>query len=249
MSRKSFILSHGATCKNWKWSWSFINAEKRIIIFGAWDKNTEGSLSLILDEAWAKNSTGRKNPAYPEAREHIRFVEEDGYTLQTFPILFSDELQDEDGIGPAKIKGFKSILTRKSLIRVGGKWYASDDTGPSSITEEIFQPERYVEGASTRVAVNAYERNRKARAACIKHYGASCAVCDFNFEKVFGAIGRGFIHVHHVVSLSEIAKEYELDPIRDLIPVCPNCHAIIHLTQPMLSVEELRNYIAVIKGT
>lgn len=248
MNRKSFILSHGATCQNWTWSWSFINAEKRIIIFGAWDKNTEGSWSLILDEAWAKNSTGRKNPAYQEARKHIRFVEEDGYTLQTFPIIFSDELQDKNGVGPSKIKGFEPILTRKSLIRIDSKWYASDDSITSSITEEISRPERYVEGASKKVAVNAYERNSKARAACIKHYGASCAICGFNFEKVFGAIGKGFIHVHHVVPLAEIRREYELDPIRDLIPVCPNCHAIIHLTPPTLSVEELRNYLAVTKG-
>lgn len=247
MSRKSFIQSHGATCKNWKWSWSFINYDKRIIIFGAWDKNTEGPLSLILDESWAMNSAGRKNIAYPESREHIRFVEEDGYMLYTFPIIFSDELQDEKGLGPAKIKGFEPILTRKSLIRVGGKWFASDGTVPSSITDEIAHPERYIEGASKRVPVNAYERNRKARLVCINHYGASCSVCGFNFEKVFGSIGKGFIHVHHVVSLAQIGKEYELDPILDLIPVCPNCHAIIHLTQPMLSVEELRNHIAINK--
>lgn len=248
MSRKSFILSQGATCKNWTWSWSFINTEERIIIFGAWDKNTEGSLSLILDEAWARKSDGRKYPAYSEAREHIRLVEEEGYTLQTFPIIFSDELQDEDGNGPSKIKGFISTLTEKSLIRVGSKWYASDDSIPSSITDEIFHPERYLEGASKTIAVNAYERNRKARSVCINHYGASCAICGFNFEKVYGAIGKGFIHVHHLVSLAEIGKEYELDPIRDLIPVCPNCHAIIHKTQPTLSVEEVRDYIAITKG-
>lgn len=248
MSRKSFILSQGATCKNWTWSWSFINAEKRTIIFGAWDKNTEGSSSLILDEAWAKNQSGRKNPAYPEAREHIRLVEEEGYTLLTFPITFSDELQDENGVGPAKIKGFDPVLTKKSLIRVGSKWYASNDAVPSLIPEEISQPEKYVEGASKTVAVNAYERNGEARAACIKHYGATCAVCGFNFEKVYGPIGRGLIHVHHVVPLAEIRREYELDPIRDLIPVCPNCHAIIHRTQPALKVEELRNYLATAKG-
>ena len=248
MSRKSFILSHGATCKNWKWSWSFINADKRMIIFGAWDKNTEGSWSLILDEAWARNSVGRKNPAYPEAREHIRFVEKDGYILQTFPIIFSDELQDGAGIGPSKIKGFKPVLTKKSLIRVGSKWFASDDTVSSSIADELSQPESYAEGASKTIVVNAYERNRKARAECINHYGVSCVICGFNFEQVFGALGKGFIHVHHVVPLSEIGQEYELDPIRDLIPVCPNCHAIIHLTGQTISVEELRNYITEIIG-
>lgn len=218
-----------------------------MIIFGAWDKNTEGSWSLILDEAWAMTSAGRKNPAYPEAREHIRFVEEDNYTLLTFPLIFSDELQDEAGLGPAKIKGFKAVLTRKSLIKIGRRWYASDDRVPLAIIDEISQPERYVEGASKTIVVNAFERNKKARAECINHYGLSCVICGFNFEQAFGPLGKGFIHVHHVVPLAEIGQEYELDPIRDLIPVCPNCHAIIHL-RPTLSVEDLRNYITEIRG-
>lgn len=247
MSRKSFIQSHGATCANWTWSWSFVNVEKQTVIFGAWDKNTEGSRALLLSEAWAKNFSGRKNPAFPQSREHIRLVEEQGYKLLTFPIIFSDELQDEDGFGPAKIKGFKQVLTQRSLIRVGANWYASDDAVPTSIPEEVSNPERFVEGAAKTISVNAYERNSKARSACIKHYGAVCAICDFNFETAYGAIGKGFIHVHHIVPLGEIRREYELDPIRDLIPVCPNCHAIIHLTQPAMSIEELRNCLAAAK--
>lgn len=244
MNRKSFIQSQGATYANWTWSWSFVNVEKQAVIFGAWDKNTEGSRSLILSEAWAKSRAGRKNPAYPQSREHIRFVEEQGYKLLTFPIIFSDELQDEDGFGPAKIKGFEPVLTPKSLVRVGGSWYASDDAVPTSIAEEVSTPEKFVEGAAKTIAVNAYERNSKARSACIKHYGAVCVVCNFNFEAAYGAIGKGFINVHHIVPLAEIRREYELDPIRDLIPVCPNCHAIIHLTQPAMSIEELRSCLA-----
>ncbi|MBU1691784.1 MAG: HNH endonuclease [Gammaproteobacteria bacterium] len=247
MNRKSFIQSHSATCANWTWSWSFVNAEKQTVIFGAWDMHTDGSRSLILSETWAKNRAGRKSPAFPQSREHIRLIEEQGYKLLTFPIVFSDELQDEDGFGPAKIKGFEPVLTPKSLIRVGGSWYASDEAVPTAIPEEVSNPERFVEGAAKTIAVNAYERNSKARSVCIKHYGAVCAICNFNFETAYGAIGKGFIHVHHIVPLAEIRREYELDPIRDLIPVCPNCHAIIHLTQPTMSVEELRSCLAVAK--
>lgn len=243
MSRKTFIESQGATCRNWNWSWSFINEKEKFIIFGAWDKNTEGSTALILDEAWERNNAGRKSPAYPEAREHIRLVEEEGYSLKTFPIIYSDERKDENGIGPATIKGFVPELTSKSLKRVGGKWYASDGVLSSQLPEEVDHPEKYIEGASRAVSVNAYERNAKARAACIKHYGATCIVCGFNFQAVYGQIGAGFIHVHHLVPLSEIKKQYELDPIRDLRPVCPNCHAIIHSTQPALTVEQLKGHL------
>ncbi|MPR31936.1 HNH endonuclease, partial [Salmonirosea aquatica] len=50
----------------------------------------------------------------------------------------------------------------------------------------------------------------------------------FNFERYFGEVGKGFIHVHHVNQISSIGNEYNVDPIKDLIPVCPNCHAMIH---------------------
>ena len=248
MNRKSFIQSHGATCANWTWSWSFVNEEKKIVIFGAWDMHTNGSRSLILSEAWAKNGVGHKSPAFPQSREHLRLVEEEDYKLLTFPIVFSDELQDDSGVGPAKIKGFEPVLTPKSLVRAGGSWYASDNEIPASIAEEVSTPERFLEGAAKTISVNAYERNNKARSACIRHHGAFCAICKFNFEAVYGAIGKGFIHVHHIVPLSEVRREYALDPIRDLIPVCPNCHAIIHITQPAMSVEEVKRCLAVEKN-
>ncbi len=243
MNRKQFIESQGATCRNWTWSWSFVNEKERFIIFGAWDLHTEGNTSLILSEDWEISRKGRKQPAYEQAREHIRLVEEKDYKLKTFPMVFSDVNQDEDGFGPAKIEGFVPKLTVKSLKKVGGNWYASDDVLGSSLPEEIENPEKYMEGASKTVSVNIYERNGEARAKCIEHHGYVCAVCSFDFEKTYGAIGRRYIHVHHIVPLSEIRKEYSLNPIEDLIPVCPNCHAIIHRTQPPLTVSQLREHL------
>ena len=60
---------------------------------------------------------------------------------------------------------------------------------------------------------------------------------------VYGKIGEGFIHVHHLLELSVIKKEYKVDPINDLRPVCPNCHAMLHRKKPAYSIEELRNVI------
>ncbi len=84
------------------------------------------------------------------------------------------------------------------------------------------------EGAKTTVKVNRYERNRRARKLCIDHYGTACSVCDLDFATAYGGLATGFIHVHHVVPIASIGVEYRLDPIRDLIPVCPNCHAMLH---------------------
>ncbi|HEU5209888.1 MAG TPA: HNH endonuclease, partial [Longimicrobiales bacterium] len=80
--------------------------------------------------------------------------------------------------------------------------------------------------------------------ACVAYYGAMCRVCGFSFEDVYGYLGVGFIHVHHTRPLSTIREEYRIDPIRDLVPVCPNCHAMLHRTDPPLEIDELRLRIA-----
>ena len=101
-----------------------------------------------------------------------------------------------------------------------------------------------MEGALHRVVSSQYERNPAARLACIDHYGAICFVCGFSFEAAYGELGRGFIHVHHLQQLSEIGEEYQVDPIRDLRPVCPNCHAIIHRRRPIYSIEDVREFLS-----
>ncbi|MFN3492784.1 MAG: HNH endonuclease [Anaerolineales bacterium] len=98
--------------------------------------------------------------------------------------------------------------------------------------DEIDGAKSFYEGATKQVKVNVYERNAEARAICIKKYGASCSVCGFDFGKKFGEIGAGFIHVHHLKPLSEIRKGYKLNPVEDLRPVCPNCHAMLHQRKP-----------------
>ena len=96
------------------------------------------------------------------------------------------------------------------------------------------------EGAKWKVVVNAYERNPLARAVCIAHYGHRCQVCSVDLGQKFGEIADGFIHVHHIVPLASIGRSYEVDPIQDLVPVCPTCHAVIHLQVPPFSVAEAR---------
>lgn len=98
----------------------------------------------------------------------------------------------------------------------------------------------FLEGTIRQVIVNAYERSVEARTICINHYGLNCSICGFNFEKFYGETGSGFIHVHHLKPLGEIRKGYQLDPIRDLRPVCPNCHAMLHQRQPAYSIDQLK---------
>ncbi len=114
---------------------------------------------------------------------------------------------------------------------------------PSSSSSER-DPAELFEGALRRITSNRFERNRPARAKCIAHYGAACQVCRFSFATTFGQLGDGFIHVHHVSPVSMASAEYVVDPVRDLRPVCPNCHAMLHVKDPPLPIEELRSVIS-----
>jgi len=114
------------------------------------------------------------------------------------------------------------------------------------ITEEIPEDEtdKYPEGSKKQITVNAYERNPKARQECIRIHGTSCVVCGFDSGKVFGEEFEGKIHVHHKKPLHELDDEYEVDPKEDLVPVCPNCHMIIHSKYGgTYTVEEIGDFL------
>lgn len=104
-----------------------------------------------------------------------------------------------------------------------------------------------IEGAVKTVTVNAYERSRKARDRCIEVHGARCAACDLDFGLTYGPEFVGFIHIHHRRPLSEVQAEYEVDPVHDLQPVCPNCHAIIHHGGKLRTVEDVRRLLVLQK--
>jgi 5-methylcytosine-specific restriction enzyme A len=121
-------------------------------------------------------------------------------------------------------------LTELGIVDETNDWLAEEVSGDSDLFE----------GAVLEVQINSYERNPVARALCIQHYGCACLVCGMNFEKIYGEIGTDFIHVHHLVELSSIGEEYKVDPVNDLRPVCPNCHAMLHRRRPAFTIEELK---------
>ncbi len=123
--------------------------------------------------------------------------------------------------------------------------------GPPSLAEvpaEIARPQSAIEGAAGPVAANAYEGDPEARAACIAHYGARCLVCGFDFEAQYGELGRGVMDVHQLKPPSEAGPGHQLNPIRDLRPVCPNCHTIIHKGTVPLTLTETRALVRVKYG-
>ena len=112
------------------------------------------------------------------------------------------------------------------------------------LPEEIVEKDYLIfEGQFVKISINAYERDRSARNICLKIHGYKCSVCGFDFEEKYGPIGKGKIHVHHIIPLSKIKKEYIINPKTDLRPVCPNCHLMLHSKTEPFTIAELKKII------
>ena len=100
--------------------------------------------------------------------------------------------------------------------------------------ETIFE-----EGRRYPIVLEAAERNPQARAACLAHHGTTCVACGFSGALCFGPAGKDLIHVHHVKEMHTQDGRYLIDPVKELVPLCPTCHAMAHRRKPAYSVQEL----------
>lgn len=113
------------------------------------------------------------------------------------------------------------------------------------IDSQIIEEGHGIEGARKSYLVNKYERDPKNRKKAIEIHGLNCFGCGFNFEEVYGERGKDFIEVHHVKPLSTVKEEIVVNPETDLVPVCSNCHRMIHRRKDeILTVEELKKLIS-----
>lgn len=147
-----------------------------------------------------------------------------------------EHVQYYESLDRGNLNGIKAVISRHEKVLISQT--------ASIYPDELDSSETLFEGMKKTVTVNIYERNRDARKKCIEHYGIQCVVCGFDFEKVYGEIGKGIIHVHHLTQLSDIGQGYEVDPLKDLRPVCPNCHTMLHKRTPPYTIDELKSKIA-----
>ena len=147
---------------------------------------------------------------------------------------------------PFTYEGTVIVKEFKDTIPVKIVW--GFDKNPYDIFEEeeaikSGEAEIFYEGALTNVRINKYERNPLARRMCIEHYGCFCNVCKFDFFLRYGDWGKNYIHVHHLIPIASVKEEYILNPENDLIPICPNCHSMIHRKKQMITIEDLKALI------
>jgi hypothetical protein len=216
--------------------------------------------TLSIAPEWRDRNPRRPNTHGWVAFEVLRRAQGGTLSLEEYDRRLYDpelEILQLAAAVKGKVNDFQDLrhircdIYRRCVIvtpRLPLEWYqrsrCSAGTGISSpdpvplLAEEV--PE-YFEGTVRRISINAYERDPAARQACIAAKGTCCAVCDFSFADTYGEIGRGYIHVHHLTPLAMIGREYSVDPIEDLVPVCANCHAMLHRQTPPFAVEELRS--------
>lgn len=95
------------------------------------------------------------------------------------------------------------------------------------------------EGEKVLAVCSKYERSVRNRMKCLDFYGYECQACGFSPEFKYGPVGRTITHVHHRTPLSLMEQPGVVDPIKDLVPLCPNCHNLAHKRVPPYSVEEI----------
>jgi hypothetical protein len=157
------------------------------------------------------------------------------------------DFRDPDpAIGARRIHNhsYAPALAERVRRRMLGGGRSEANPSAFRLPDEIPSGLAYSEGSASRVEVNRYERDPQSRLACIKAHGTDCWICGFRFGAVYGPEAEGYIHVHHIRPLSEVGGEYVVDPVKDLRPVCPNCHAVLHLDGRCRSLEELRQMLA-----
>lgn len=196
----------------------------------------EEALNALGGEAKAKQIQDRILHSHCDGQIPENYQDEKSFR-QTIQRKMEDYCPQAKGFDPTK-KAEKFIRVNHGLYRQA----AGAKLAEFPAIEEIDDKSVLLEGAKKQITVNAYERNQAARDKCIKHHGFYCKVCDFNFERAYGELGAAFIHVHHVTPLAEIKTAYVVDPIRDLVPLCANCHAMVHRVNPPLSIDQLRGY-------
>lgn len=119
---------------------------------------------------------------------------------------------------------------------------------------EIFDENLLIhEGTKEIVNTQKYKRSKLLRDKAIEHFTdengrIKCKVCNFDFEEVYGEHGRGYIEIHHQKPVFQFdgddVKKTISEALKNLIPVCANCHRMIHRSREKpLSFNEMRGIL------
>lgn len=182
-----------------------------------------------------KDSTGRT-----QLHWHSDFSSILRNELPTWYDLFGADPSEVNN--PPELRFSRTDKDNEYLVTILDVESIASDIDSERVENQDLQPLR--EGGVKEYYGKRYERSAENRRRAIEIHGYECAVCGFDFSKVYGHRGKGFIEVHHIKPLSTVQEEAEVNPDTDLIPVCANCHRMIHRdSNDVLTVDELKGQL------
>lgn len=176
-------------------------------------------------------------------RPDFKCIYDDLYSLEEL-LIMSARIKSNDEL-LTQHQGYASSMSLELYIRFYATKHGIDidsivlDTGTVQTESEEEEEKRRLEGRITEAKVLRRQRNRQARQQCLEASGYKCYVCGFDFEKVYGEIGKGFMEVHHTKPLASYDDEHEI-PQSELCALCSNCHSMVHRSKVPLDVDELK---------
>jgi len=127
------------------------------------------------------------------------------------------------------------------LEKIDRKTFNADIIFPEDVErdarEYMLHADKFIYGVKAR-----FENDPDIRMKVLKRKGMSCAICGFNYENYYGDVARGYIQIHHIIRDEDHMEEYDIE--KDFIPICENCHGILHRNKENnISVSELKQII------
>lgn len=195
-----------------------------------------------------------------EAQQHGELFPTDFYSVPQPQSFFTASVSNFDSVAIAlqSIHGefvHAAAVTSKGAPRKASSFARSHSPGllsyakhvvseNSSVPTEHQTKDYYFEGAMRHVSTNVDERNRTARDECVKTHGSTCVICGFNFQASYGAGAAGVYPCasrNTTIHNRSSVQAYKVNPVKDLVPLCPNCHSVVHLVNPPHSIEQVKN--------
>jgi len=171
--------------------------------------------------------------------------------LSAFDRLFASIMASSEPVKSESVKNEESTKEESSSSTIqSSEIYAKDEEEVISedgklnsvemLPEVVNETYEYTQPSKETLDIDYIEKIKKE---CIDYYGAICDICGFDFGYTYGETYEQYIDVHNQKSAEGEEISPTTHPIEDLIPICYNCHHVIHSTTPAIPVDEMRKMV------
>mmetsp|Transcript_28445 Transcript_28445/g.53227 ORF Transcript_28445/g.53227 Transcript_28445/m.53227 type:complete len:231 (-) Transcript_28445:78-770(-) len=218
-------------------AWFGVDKQKKRIVVCAPIEYRKGNKLLLLAPKFYRHGRMAKT-SYEKCFVALQHAVDEGFKTFAVPTRFYTEHRNKDGQSN-RIWEYSDELHLVRLKRSGKKYWALPNDLSNRVAKAETTKAEFKEGKVFSVILRGKERSASARQEAIRIHGHACKVCKMIFENRYGSLGQGFIHVHHLYPMKNDGGERNVDPETDLVPLCPNCHAMIHRKEPPITIERL----------